>query len=115
MRKVTGLCSLCLVASVAAAEVRIAHPNLDYFPPAQLQLVLGQLATLETQVGDWIFAPGPVAWDWGSYELEEAKLEVVLEEAQRTLRYQVVFIGVRRYHSPKYGFSIRAEYLLKSI
>jgi len=58
-----------LVASVAAAEVRIAHPNLDYFPPAQLQLVLGQLATLETQVGDWIFAPGPVAWDWGSYEL----------------------------------------------
>ena len=63
----------------------------------------------------WVYREDAVLIDWGSYELEEAKLEVVLEEAQRALKYQVVFTGVKRYHSPKYGFSVRAEYLLKPI
>ncbi len=63
----------------------------------------------------WIYREDAVLIDWGTYKLEQAKLEVVLERIGRRLRYLVVFTRIKKYYSPKYGFSVRSEYLLKPL
>ena len=63
----------------------------------------------------WFYREDAVIIDWGTYSLVDAVLEVQFIVSQRRLRYMVVFDGIRRYHSPKYGYSVRSEYILKPL
>lgn len=44
--------------------------------------------------------------------MENAILTISLEKHGKKLRYRVVFKGIVRYFSPKYGYSVRTEYVL---
>ncbi len=53
--------------------------------------------------------------DWGTYELNNAKIYFNFETRELTLKYRIVFYRVVKYYSPKYGFSIRSEYFFEPL
>ena len=63
----------------------------------------------------WIYREDAVIVDWGFYELEDACLKLRFEQFRRILLYKLVFTGIRRYYSPKYGYSVRSEYMLQPL
>ena len=63
----------------------------------------------------WFYREDAVIIDWGSFSLKNGLLEIDLEVRKIKLKYRVKFTGIRRYRSPKYGFSIRSEYLFEPL
>ncbi len=65
---------------------------------------------LHPRSNGWIYREDAVIIDWGSYRLNPPKIEFHLSNLGRDLAYKIVFVGVRRYFSLKYGYSVRTEY-----
>ena len=63
----------------------------------------------------WVYRGDAVILDWGKYVLESPKIEFKLEKNSKILRYKIVFIGIKRYQSPKYGYSVRTEYYFEPL
>ncbi len=65
---------------------------------------------LHPRSNGWVYREDAVIIDWGSYKLNPPRIEFHLSNSKKDLVYKIVFIGVRRYLSPKYGYSVRTEY-----
>ena len=51
--------------------------------------------------------------DWGVYELKNAQIRFEFETRELVLNYKIKFYRVVKYYSPKYGYSIRSEYIFE--
>jgi len=63
----------------------------------------------------WVYREDAVIIDWGKYVLEPPRIEFKLEKNSKILRYKILFIGIKRYWSPKYGYSVRTEYYFEPL
>jgi len=61
----------------------------------------------------FIYRDDAVILDWGRYKLENGIIEISLETLMRKLRFKIIFYGIRKYYSPKYGWSVRSEYIFE--
>jgi len=68
---------------------------------------------LHPRSGGWVYRDDAYIVDWGTYTLENAVLTVNFEKSGKKLKYRIVFKGVVRYFSPKYGYSVRTEYVFE--
>jgi len=72
----------------------------------------GEIEIIEKKDG---YREDAVIVDWGEYKLENKILEFKFGTRELILKYKIEFYREVRYYSPKYGYSIRSEYLLKPI
>lgn len=70
---------------------------------------------LHPRSNGWVYREDAVIIDWGTYRLSQQEIEFSLERSNKVLKYRVVFIGVKKYWSPKYGYSVRTEYYFEPL
>ena len=70
---------------------------------------------LHPQNPGFVYREDAIIIDWGTYELKSSSIRINFVVRKVSLNYKIIFLGVRRYYSPKYGYSTRSEYLFKPL
>lgn len=70
---------------------------------------------LHPRSNGWVYREDAVIIDWGTYKLDPPQIEFFLEQLNKVLKYKIVFIGIKKYWSPKYGYSVRTEYYFEPL
>ncbi len=62
-----------------------------------------------------VYRDDAVILDWGRYRLVNGVIKIDLKLNKKSLKYKIVFLRIKRYVSPKYGYSVRSEYIFLPI
>ncbi len=72
----------------------------------------GEIEIIEKRKG---YRDDAIIVDWGNYKLENAIIEFDFETRELKLKYKIEFYREVRYYSPKYGYSVRSEYIFRKV
>ncbi len=94
---------------------RVRVRSYDLWPKEimfQARTITGEL---HPKSGGRIYREDAIIVDWGEYVLENGLIEFKWHVSNKILTYKIIFVGIRRYMSPKYGYSVRTEYIFEPV